>query len=69
MPLEEDNGTEEIIGSDLSVVGFKVYDAVEGFRKYDVILKNDSNQIINTVSVNVQYLDENGDIVWSKCNN
>lgn len=64
VPLEEvDNGTEEIIGSDLSVVGFKVYDAVEGFREYDVIFKNDSNQIINTVSVNVQYLDENGDIV------
>lgn len=58
-----DDDIEESVGSDLEVVGFKVYDAVEGFREYDVILKNSSDQIINTVSVNVQYLDENGDIV------
>lgn len=63
-PSEEvDSGTEEIIGSELDVIGFKVYDPIEGFREYDVILKNNSNQTINTVSVNVQYLDDNGDIV------
>ncbi|GFI49750.1 hypothetical protein IMSAGC020_00950 [Lachnospiraceae bacterium] len=58
-----DDNSEETIGSVLDVVGFKVYDAIEGFREYDVILKNNSNQTINTVSVNVQYLDENGNIV------
>lgn len=47
----------------MGVVGFKVYDTIEGFREYDIILKNNSNQTINTVSVNVQYLDANGDIV------
>lgn len=57
------NDTEEVIGNDLEVVGFCVYDASEGFRKYDVILKNNSNQTINTVTANVQYFDENGEIV------
>ena len=60
---EVDNSTQETIGGDLDVVGFKVYDAFGGFRTYDIILKNDSNQTINTVSVNVQYLEENGDVV------
>lgn len=58
-----DNNVEETIGYDLDVVGFKVYDVSEGFREYDVILKNNSNQTINTVTANVQYLDGNGDIV------
>ena len=58
-----DNNVEETIGYDLDVVGFKVYDASEGFREYDVILKNNSNQTINTVTANVQYFDENGEIV------
>lgn len=62
-PEEVDNSTEESIGSDLDVVGFKVYDAAEGFRFYDVIIKNSSTQTINRISVHVQYLDENGDIV------
>lgn len=55
--------TEESDDCELEVVGYKVYEAIEGFREYDVILKNNSNQTINTVSVNVQYLDDNGDIV------
>lgn len=63
-PSEEvDSGTEEIIGSELDVIGFKVYDSIEGFREYDVILKNNSNQTINTVTANIQYFDENGEIV------
>ena len=38
-----DDNSEETIGSVLDVVGFKVYDAIEGFREYDVILKNNEN--------------------------
>ncbi len=60
---EISSSTDETVGNDLDVVGFKVYDSAEGFREYDVILKNNSNQTINTVSVNVQYLDDKGDIV------
>lgn len=64
VPSEEVvSSTEEIIGSELYVIGFKVYDSIEGFREYDVILKNNSNQTTNTVSVNVQYLADKGDIV------
>ena len=57
---EISSSIDEAVCNDLDVVGFKVYDSAEGFREYDVILKNNSNQTINTVSVNVQYLDERG---------
>ena len=60
---EISSSIDEAVCNDLDVVGFKVYDSAEGFREYDVILKNNSNQTINTVSVNVQYLDDKGDIV------
>lgn len=57
------SSTEENSDSDLDLLGFKVYDEVVGLRFYDVILKNSGSQTINTVSINVQYLDGNGDIV------
>ena len=49
----------------MEVAGLRIKEADAGYRFYDVILKNNTGQIVHTVSVNVQYLDDDNNLVDS----
>lgn len=47
----------------LQVMGFTVYEEEYGYTDYGITIKNCTDEIIHTVSVNVLYLDDSGNIV------
>ena len=47
----------------LQVMGFTVYEKDYGYTYYDITVKNCTDEIIHTISINVLYLDDYGNIV------
>lgn len=49
----------------LTLAGYRVFAEKDGYIDFDIIVLNNTNKVINTVSVNVNILDANGNIIDS----